>query len=172
MVGIEYRATAKLILPLIAIASLLLGLKAYHFDLAFHLGGWTLGQAWGLLAAAGVNLALNLVLIPRYGVAGAAWATIFAYALALAMSVLLGRRTFKTTLPASQTLRILGASLAMSAVLWSMKNLAGPLALAAQVALGGGTYIVAILAMNLDGLRDIFCKRLRNRRDRRPETHA
>ena len=41
---------------------------------------------------AACNVLLNIVLIPRFGVLGAVWATAASYALGLAASILLGRR--------------------------------------------------------------------------------
>src|SRR4029077_5282644 len=38
--------------------------------------------AYGAIAGAGVNVLLNLVLIPRYGALGASWATVMSYCIA------------------------------------------------------------------------------------------
>ena len=45
------------------------------------------------LLGAGINLSLNLLLIPLYGIMGAAWATLFAYAAAGYLSLWLFQRT-------------------------------------------------------------------------------
>jgi len=39
-------------------------------------------MAYGAIAGAGVNVLLNLVLIPRYGALGASWATVMSYCIA------------------------------------------------------------------------------------------
>jgi O-antigen/teichoic acid export membrane protein len=44
------------------------------------------------LAAAGLNVACNLLLIPRIGIMGAAWATLFAYAALAAMTAIAAER--------------------------------------------------------------------------------
>src|SRR5690606_26515211 len=38
VVGTEYRETAMQIVPLVALAAALGGIKGFHFDIAFHLG--------------------------------------------------------------------------------------------------------------------------------------
>ncbi len=44
------------------------------------------------LVAAGINVATNLVLIPRIGIMGAAWATLLAYAALAAMTAIVAER--------------------------------------------------------------------------------
>src|SRR5690606_5275570 len=71
VLGDSFRDTGRLLLPLIAAATFLAGLKAYHFDLAFQLGRWTVGQFWVSAIAAVVNVLLNLWWIPALGILGA-----------------------------------------------------------------------------------------------------
>lgn len=63
----------------------------------FQLGRQTLGQIPVLLIAAAVNILLNIWWLPLLGVMGAAYATVLSYAVALSLSLLLGRKVF--TLP-------------------------------------------------------------------------
>ena len=65
--GEAFRAEATRIMPLIALAVLLSRLKVFYFDLSFQLGCKTVGQIWVALAAAAVNIVLNLLWIPRFG---------------------------------------------------------------------------------------------------------
>ena len=99
VLGKSFRQAGIIIIPWIVAATLLAGVRSYYFDLAFQLGKQTLGQLWVVGSSAVVNIVLNVVLIPRTGILGAAWATIAAYAVALFLSVLLGRRAF--TVPVS-----------------------------------------------------------------------
>lgn len=92
--GTEFQHKAPYLIPLVAMATLLSGIRAYHFDLAFQLGRRTLGQVWVMGGAALLNVLFNLWWIPAFGLLGAAWATVVAYAAALLMSVYLGRGIF------------------------------------------------------------------------------
>lgn len=94
IIGDAYRDGALSILPLVAIAAAVAGIKAYHFDMAFHLGRQSkfLVITGGLAAAS--NIVLNLILIPAYGISGASAATLAAYAFAAAASAWIGIRVF------------------------------------------------------------------------------
>ncbi len=113
MLGQRFRQPAVTIIPYIALATLLAGIRAYHFDLAFQLGKYTIAQIWVTGSAAIVNVLLNLVWIPRWGILGAAWATIAAYVVALLLSILLGRRVFSVPVNWKGLLPILLAVTAM-----------------------------------------------------------
>lgn len=94
LIGQAYRADALRLLPWVAVASALAGIKAYHFDIAFHLGR---DSRWLMVtggAAATTNLVLNLLLIPLYGILGAVWATLAAYGVAVGASAWWGRGAF------------------------------------------------------------------------------
>ncbi|TFG53001.1 MAG: hypothetical protein E4H37_04460, partial [Gemmatimonadales bacterium] len=66
---------------------------------SFQLGRATRMQLATVAVAAAVNLGLNVALIPRLGIAGAAWATLAAYTMALVASVWLGRRVLVLPVP-------------------------------------------------------------------------
>jgi O-antigen/teichoic acid export membrane protein len=93
-IGEAFRPGAAAILPIIAAASAIAAIKAYHFDIAFHLGKHIRTLVWISAMAAVINVGLNLWLIPRLGIVGAAWATLVAYAIALFASAGIGRRAF------------------------------------------------------------------------------
>ena len=95
VVAPEFTGTAAAVIPLITVAALLAGLKAYCVDIGFQLHGDTRLQAWVMLSAAGLNVLLNIVLIPRVGLMGAVWSTVAVYAVALLLSVMLVRRSFR-----------------------------------------------------------------------------
>ena len=88
LLGQAYAPAAAAIMPIVAIATILQGLRSLHLDMAVHLTKRTrvLIGLWAL--AAGANVLLNLLLIPRLGIAGAAWATLIAHALATAYFLL------------------------------------------------------------------------------------
>ncbi len=90
-------------------------------------------------AAAALNVGLNLVLIPPYGMAGAAVATVAAYALMFAGMTLNAQRVYRvpyqwrrvaTLLVVAVSLTIAGKALDLSLVLAAAVSLAYPLALA------------------------------------------
>jgi O-antigen/teichoic acid export membrane protein len=76
---------AHRVVPLILVATVLQQWAAYC-SLGLYLRDRTQFLAWASLAAVVVALALNALLIPRFGVMGAAWATIGAYVVRLGIT--------------------------------------------------------------------------------------
>jgi O-antigen/teichoic acid export membrane protein len=96
----------------------------------------------GSACGAFVNVALNLLLIPRFGMMGAAWATIAAVSVVLAVAVMqarsfLPRFAWPAIVRLGIALTMLGVVVAATATRWL------PLA----VVLGGVAYLVALRAV-------------------------
>ncbi len=119
ILGTEFHETAIRLIPWIAVASLLNGLRSYHFDLAFQLSNNTVHQLWVMGMAIAVNFVLNLLWIPQKGIIGAAWATLAAYVVALLASVMLGKRFFD--LPINwKAIGQVGVAIMLMFVLWHL----------------------------------------------------
>jgi len=67
-------------------------------------------------AAAAVNLALNFALIPRYGMMGAAWATVAAYAVMAGLGGTLSQRLYPIPFERARLLAIVVAAAAVMAL--------------------------------------------------------
>lgn len=147
--GEKFRDTAKLLIPMISLSALLAGGKMYYLDLSFQLGKRTRGQIVVMLAAAITNILLNLWWIPVFGVIGAAYATVVAYAIAFVMSGLLGRRIFRLPPLSVDIFKVVSAVVFMGLALWFTLDMHGWLALLAQVTLAGGVYLAALLVLNV-----------------------
>ncbi|WP_036218260.1 lipopolysaccharide biosynthesis protein [Calidithermus chliarophilus] len=153
LLGSGFRDQATFLLPWITIAILLAGIRAYYFDLAFQLSRYTSGQIWVVGAAALLNLILNLWWIPIFGLLGAAYATLFAYLLALLLSSALGRRVFVLPIPYQDIGKIILASLITGLVLLPTLRYRGVEGLVIQVLVGSATYIVLTTLLNVGGYR-------------------
>src|SRR5690606_21646245 len=156
LLGEGFRHAA--LLPVLAAATLLAGVKTYHFDLAFQLGLRTAlnVSVWLLVAAA--NVGFNLWWIPAWGLPGAAASSLAAYALGLAASAWLGRRVFALPFPWRDLARVLAATAAMAAVLiaWPFapsieeaRSGAAATQLALQIVSGAAAYAVAALVFDV-----------------------
>jgi O-antigen/teichoic acid export membrane protein len=149
----SFASEARAVVPLIAFAVFLGGCKSYYLDLSFQLGQRTRRQLAAVSLAATANLVLNLLWIPRFGVLGAAWSTLIAYAVALVASGVLGRSVIALPIPWTELQKIVAASFLMGAMLWPLRNLSGMVALASQIVLGMLGYAVLSLFMDLGGVR-------------------
>lgn len=152
-VGPEFRAAAARLIPWVAAGTLLAGVKAYHFDLAFQLGRRTVAQVWVSVLGAAANVALNLLWIPRFGILGAAYATVAAYGLALAGSVLVGRLVFRVPWDWRSNAKTLLATGAMALVLWLTPAMEGLGGLVLRVLLGGSAYGSISVILDVAGAR-------------------
>src|SRR5690606_35389356 len=122
----EYlRTVAASVTPWVALGAFLSGMTTYYFGQAFTLGRRT---GWLLLAMsipAGSNIVLNVLLIPRFGVMGAAWATAISFALGPAASMTIGRRILPLPLPWNALARCGLAAAVMAGDVMMMPSIGG-----------------------------------------------
>lgn len=118
LIGEAFREGALVVLPWVAAAAALAGIKAYHFDIAYHLGRASQYLVATGAVAAIANVALNLWLIPAHGILGAAWATLGAYGLALLLSAAVGQRAFPMPSTASLLIKAGGVGAAAALAAW------------------------------------------------------
>ena len=157
--GKSFRATAVSIIPLVSLGAFLAGLKAYHFDAAFQFAHRTIYQVWIVLFIAVVNVVLNLIAIPRFGIVGAAVASVIAYAVSIVLTAALGRKYLILPFPVRDCARVLLASVVMSLLLMPLRGYHSPLALAGQITAGGALYGMVLIASNFLGLGTrILCR--------------
>jgi len=162
--GQSFRAAAASIMPLVALGTFLACMKAFHFDAAFQFAHRTVSQVWIVLVAAVLNVALNLLAVPRWGINGAAGASVLAYLVAIALTVAIGRRHVALPLPARAAATVCLGGGVMGVVLYPLRGYVGPAAVAAQVAGGALVYGFILLACDFLGSRSSLTSRLLRRR--------
>lgn len=165
MIGQDLRAAATLVTPWIAASALMSGLIAYYFGF-----GFTLGKKTGLLLVtmaipAGANILLNLILIPRMGVVGAAVSTAASFALGLVACLLISRRAITLPVPWDSLIRCAVASAVMALVVWRLPPIGGLVELIMDAGVGGIVYAVVALTLNAAGVRDVLMRLIQSRRN-------
>ena len=148
MVGEALRADAARVTPWVAASALISGLTTYYFSQAF-----TLARRTGLLLLALAipaigNLALNLILTPRFGLDGALWATVAGYAVGGLTAWLLGRRVCALPIPWRTVERVALACGAMSLAVSAIPAVGGLVELIVKAGVGAAVYVVMILALD------------------------
>jgi O-antigen/teichoic acid export membrane protein len=103
-----------------------------------------------VVACAAVNIGLNLVLIPAWGLVGAAAATLIAYAGLLASSMFLGRRRLPVRIPLVSVLKFGGIALAMYLVLVRIEVGSDFATLAVRMATGAALYVALTLLVDAE----------------------
>ena len=122
--------------------------------LAFTLKRRTTSMAVIMAGAAVLNLGLNLVFIPVFGIAGAAAATVIAYFLSLLVCAWLGRKYFPLPLPWNDWIRAAAATGLMAVAVWTLPAIESAwLMLAAQAMTGALVYVASALALNIADCR-------------------
>ncbi|WP_374570850.1 polysaccharide biosynthesis C-terminal domain-containing protein [Phenylobacterium sp.] len=169
MIGEGLAARAAHVTPWIAASGLLAGLTTYYFHQAFTLGRKTVLLLVAMTIPAGANLALNLVLIPRFGLDGALYATLASYALGLAASAALGRRAMPLPIPWLTLAQALGASAIMAFVVTRLPASGGLIELALKAGAGALVYGAVVAVLDAGRLRS---RALAMLKARRAEAHA
>lgn len=158
-VGAEFRETTARLLPWVALAAAIGGIKAFHFDMAFHFARNSRGLLVSAAVSALANVALNLVLIPRFGLLGAAWATVAACMLGASVSAWLGRSSFR--LPAFMPMLFRATAVALAAfagcIIAASANCLGVvLRLTAGLGLGSVAALLTMFLLDIAQVRTEF----------------
>lgn len=167
LIGEELRTAAAGVTPWIALSALLFGLTAYYFGQAFTLGKKTRRLLIAMAIPAGLNIVLNLILVPRFGVMGAAWATAASFAVGMIATMLIGRRVMALPIPWENLVRCGVATGLMALAVSRLPAIGGFGELMLDASIGGIVYAAAALTLNAAGVRDVAGRLLVQFRARR-----
>lgn len=170
MIGPDLRDTAAAITPWIALSALFYGLTAYYFGQAFTLAHRTRLLLVTMTVPAALNIILNLILIPHFGVMGAAWATAASFAVSMTTAKLLGRKVMPLPVPWETLIRCGVATGLMALAVVALPAIGGFAELMLKASVGGLVYAAAALTLNAAGVRDLGLDLYRRRF--RPEAAA
>ncbi|HEY4042905.1 MAG TPA: oligosaccharide flippase family protein [Rhodopila sp.] len=163
LVGPEFRAGVAAVLPIMSFTALARGLRGHFIDHAFHLSGKPLLMLWTYGPATVLNIALNLFVVPRYGMMGAAWAALFCQGATVVGGWFLGMSLFPIWLPVRQVITCFLAIVPMAVGLTLVRFPLNWSGLFAAVAFGGALYLVSAVALNVGEVRSIGWDVLRGR---------
>jgi O-antigen/teichoic acid export membrane protein len=153
MVGPALAGQSAQVMPWIAVGALFSGLSIHYLNHALTLARRPSLQFVAIAIPAAANVVLCLVLIPRYGLDGAAWATAASYAVGLVGSFFLMRLGVALPVPWGVLARVGAATAVMAAVVLQLPALGGALELGLKAALGALVYSVCVLALDAAGVR-------------------
>ncbi len=159
ILGISVREEAVKIMPWIAFVGVMNGFISYYAQRAFMLAKNTGILAIIMVFPVLINIGLNIWLIPLYGLQGAVWATLAAYAIGLVLSLAVARRYFPLPLPLKAFAQTSFACLVMSgcvlALPASLENLPDIIELLIKTGVGACVYGLVVFAMNAANCRDL-----------------
>jgi len=165
ILGEPVRAGAVKIMPWIAFTGVLNGMISYYAQRAFMLSEKTGMFVWALVPPVIINLTLNFMWIPKYGLIGAVYATLIAYGLGLILTLAIGRRYYPLPMPFKTLGKIIFACVLMALAVRAIPlSPAMPdiLELIIKAVIGGIVYGALSLLLNIADCRtligDIFQK--------------
>jgi O-antigen/teichoic acid export membrane protein len=153
MVGPDLSTGAGLVVPWIALAGWLAGVTTYYLLQAFTLGKKTMMLIACMAIPASANVALNLILIPRFGLDGALWSTAASYGVGAIGAAILGRRACPLPVPWASLAKSGVACGLMAAAVLAVPAFGGVLELILKAGVGAVVYGVVVLALDAGGLR-------------------
>lgn len=121
-----------------------------------------------IITASILNLALNFLLVPRYGYMAAAFTTLISYAFLLLLMVLLSRQFFAWSFPFSSLAKVCVSSAAMGLVMYYIGNgltSSVPINLTLAVCAGSLVYFVILFLLSefqQNEIRELLALRTRN----------
>ncbi|MBG7132969.1 polysaccharide biosynthesis protein [Pseudomonas aeruginosa] len=161
IMGEEFREGALKIIPLISLSAFLGALKSFYFDYSFQLASATRVQVVTVAVSAVVDVVFNLILIPEFGIVGAAVSSVMAFSSAILISIFLGRRVFPMpALPGKDAMKIALSVLLMAVSVASFSLESAFFGLVVKVDLGGGVYLAAMIALDVSGMRTFLKSKL------------
>jgi O-antigen/teichoic acid export membrane protein len=170
LVGPDFRAGVAALIPIMALTALARGLRAHFIDHAFHLSGRPMMMLWTYGPAALLNIALNLYVVPRYGMFGAAWTAFLCQGFTVVGGWFLGASLFPVWLPIWGVVRCVLALVPMSLGLVLVRFPLDWYGLFAAILLGGVLYVVAAFLLDVGDMRTLGRDTLR--RMMRPKVAA
>jgi len=149
--GSQYRA-AYPVLAIVAVGALLVGLTQIAITgLTIHKRSKRIMA--NTIAATVFNIALNLVLVPRFGYTAAAWNTVAAYALLLLLTWLQSRTLMRWSIPWGGVVPVAAASAVMAGAVYGLGTLMPPVWWALVVQGAGGIVVYPAALVALGGVR-------------------
>jgi len=167
LVGPAFRDGVAELLPILAFTALARGLRTHFIDHAFHLSGKPLLMLWTYGPATVANIALNLYIVPRYGMFGAAWTALACQLATVVGGWFLGTSLFPVWLPLGQVIRCLLAVVPMTVTLVLVRFPLTWFGLLAAATMGLALYAASALVLDVGDIRTIGRAALRRslRRD-------
>lgn len=153
LIGPELRDEAAGVIPWIALSAWLAGFSMFYFSEAFSLARRTSERMWLTALPACLNLALNLILIPRFGLTGAAIATVAAYGVAFAAMGRRAGRILPMGLPVREAAIAAAGCLAMTVVVPLAPRAGGWGEVLSAMAVGAAVYAAVLIAADAAGAR-------------------
>ena len=154
--GNNFRQDATTVMPLLAAAIFIGAFKSYYLDVVFQLHNATKHQGYIAILMAAVNIILNLLLLPGYGIVAAAWATLAAFTVGALTSWVWGRSFYRLLSLGKDLWGSAVATATMLVVLYLLPSSSGIVWLSVKISVGIAIYAVIAWALDVAGFRRLL----------------
>ena len=154
MTSTEFVAQGAVILPIVAVGTLFYGLYGSIFAWIFAVAKRTRLIFVLVSFSAVINLILNIIFIPSYGIIAAAITTLIAYFILIALTVYFSRKYTKFEVPYDFVGKSLFASFIMALVLYGT-NPAGVFYVGLMILVGAGVYFGVLVLVKGFGKEEV-----------------
>jgi O-antigen/teichoic acid export membrane protein len=153
MIGKDYREGREVI-PILLMGNLFLGIF-YNLSFWYKLTNKTIYGAVFSIIGAGLTIVLNIVLIPKIGYYGSAWAAFTAYFTMMTLSYFIGKKHFPVPYDTKKILFYLGFSIVLY-LISKFLNLEPGFAKYAINTLMAATYVAVVYALEKNNIRALI----------------
>jgi O-antigen/teichoic acid export membrane protein len=161
LIASPFQQVTLAVLPLSALAGSIRSLRAHFVYQTFLLHSRTRLMIVVAAIDAAATVLLSFILIPSWGLTGAAGATVLAAIAAAIVSFTIGFTKFGLTLPLNHLVPVVLATAAMAALLGNLPEATSSIFLAAHIAAGATVYVAVLVLFYATSLLRMF--RLRQR---------
>ncbi|GLS45046.1 lipopolysaccharide biosynthesis protein [Methylobacterium brachythecii] len=164
LLGPSYRASAMAVAPYLIVASICMMFRAYYFGQVIYFNGSSTLDAVASGALLATTGGLSLLLIPHYGVKGAAIALAAGQAVACLVYIVAGKGRIQMPVPVLDIVTIVACALLAYAATAALDLVAGgrtPVLLVLKAAMIGVAAAGAAWHFNIIGLAEILTRRAR-----------
>ncbi len=160
MVGPAIRDGLAPLIQIMAVTSLLRAMGSHYSDHTFHIPNrpFILFAIYAPVAIG--NIAACFFVVPRYGMIGAAYCALVSQIAALFVGWLVARRVLPLWLPRRETISVAFCLMTLASVLMLIPFPAGWTGLITEVVTGASIYGIAVLLVDLGGLRSTVCRKV------------
>lgn len=159
-IDMQYYEYVIQLLPIILGALFLSALKSAYFDYAFHLSEKTGMQSLAVIISALTCIILNYVLIPMFGIIGAAYASLFSYATYLVGCIFIGSLVYKLPpIKINDTCSIVVSALIMFYIVSGIVVDSKIISLLLKVGVGVFVYSSLLVFFNVMGVKEYIFKK-------------
>jgi O-antigen/teichoic acid export membrane protein len=162
LIGPPFRDMALVLTPILLVSCFLILLRNHFCEALFQLAKQTRPYAYTIIGIALIALTSLVLLTPKYGAVGVAYAMLITHSIAFAVTAYFGLRLFPIRVPYRELGKIALSAALMAAAVDLIPPDGGLESLLIKAVVGAITYGIGLLALNFEDARPTVLALIRN----------